>query len=135
MRIKRNTARKQVWRCFLFECGNENALVKYDNPSHSSWSSLDTLRNEFLAQRGSLTPPRHNRGFRGSYPIINLGLYCGASAKCADWICSLPARSANVRASFTPCMASPAALTQSHVPIVGYSTGNEKLSRINGKRA
>ena len=34
------------------------------------------------------------------HPIINLGRYCNASAKCADWISSLPDKSAIVRASF-----------------------------------
>jgi hypothetical protein len=34
-----------------------------------------------------------------SYPNINFGLYCSASARCTDWICSHPARSAIVRAS------------------------------------
>jgi len=32
------------------------------------------------------------------YPIINFGRYCSASARCADWISSLPARSAMARA-------------------------------------
>ena len=35
----------------------------------------------------------------GYYPIINFGLYCSASAKCADRISSHPAKSAMVRAS------------------------------------
>ncbi len=34
-----------------------------------------------------------------SYAIMIFGLYCNASAKCVDWISSLPARSAMVRAS------------------------------------
>jgi hypothetical protein len=34
------------------------------------------------------------------YPIINFGRYCSASAKCVDWISSLPAKSAMVRGSF-----------------------------------
>ena len=33
------------------------------------------------------------------YPIINFGRYCNASARCTDSICSLPAKSAIVRAS------------------------------------
>jgi len=33
-----------------------------------------------------------------TYPIINFGRYCNASAKCVDWISSLPAKSAIVRA-------------------------------------
>ena len=36
-----------------------------------------------------------------SHPSINLGRYCSASARCADWKSSLPAKSAIVRASFT----------------------------------
>ncbi len=31
------------------------------------------------------------------YPIINFGRYCSASAKCVNWIFSLPAKSAMVR--------------------------------------
>jgi hypothetical protein len=42
-----------------------------------------------------LESPRHLH-----YPIINFGRYCNASAKCTDWIASLPARSAMVRDNF-----------------------------------
>ena len=33
-------------------------------------------------------------------PTINFGRYCNASARCTDWISSLPAKSAMVRESF-----------------------------------
>ena len=33
-------------------------------------------------------------------PCINFGLYCNASARCADWTSSIPVRSAIIRASF-----------------------------------
>ena len=88
--------------------------AQWCSSTNVTWSAERTADKYHLAAPGFLVTLKlvsqnkrklfywilHLSQISASYPIIILGLYCNASARCADWISSLPAKSAMVRESF-----------------------------------